>query len=118
MDREKEYRVVDAVLISHTHGDHAQYIHILRTDIPIYCTKGTKTILQCLLYLGTGDNDFIDACEAYTFYNRNDQLLRVDRRKEEYIHPRNYTIMMPGEIGTDEVIAFHSEVCGNFKSAL
>ncbi|MGC9310884.1 MAG: MBL fold metallo-hydrolase, partial [Candidatus Aenigmatarchaeota archaeon] len=36
MGRPKEARSVDALFLSHAHADHAQYIHFLRQDIPIY----------------------------------------------------------------------------------
>jgi len=39
MGRPPEERAVDAVFLSHAHADHAQYIHFLRFDIPVYCTE-------------------------------------------------------------------------------
>ena len=35
MERPQENRSIDAVLLSHAHADHAQYVHFLRHDIPI-----------------------------------------------------------------------------------
>lgn len=49
---------VDAVLISHAHADHAAYIHFLDKEIPIYCSKTSKIILQALEE--TGSNIFDD----------------------------------------------------------
>lgn len=39
---------VDGVLISHSHIDHAAYIHHLREDIPIYMSKQSYLILEAL----------------------------------------------------------------------
>ena len=65
-------REIDALFLSHAHADHAQYIHFLRTDIPIYCTKATKIILKCLEDTGSsGLLDLITSCEAFCFYTNN-----------------------------------------------
>ncbi|WP_094228146.1 MBL fold metallo-hydrolase [Methanolobus psychrotolerans] len=108
MGRFPEERSVDAVFLSHAHADHAQYIHFLRWDIPIYCTDATKIILECLQDTGSNTfSDLIDACEAFRFYtNRNGGLSRVDRKKEDYIHKRDFCVMETGRrisIGSLEV---------------
>jgi len=97
MEREEEDRKIDAVFLSHAHADHANYIHFLRFDIPIFCTRITKTIMQCLEETGTNPlSDFITACEAFQFYeNRNGSLSRVTRRNKEYVHERDFRIMEP-----------------------
>ncbi len=38
----------DAVFLSHAHADHANYIHFLRSDIPIYASDVTKRILSAM----------------------------------------------------------------------
>ena len=38
MGKEKEKREIDGVFITHAHADHAQYLHFLRFDIPVYST--------------------------------------------------------------------------------
>ncbi len=95
MGRLPEERSVDAVFLSHAHADHAQYIHFLRWDIPVYCTEASKIILGCLQ--DTGSNAFSDliyACEAFRFYtNKNGGLSRVDRKKWDYIHKRELCVM-------------------------
>ena len=69
MERPEEARSIDAVLLTHAHADHAQYIHFLRTDIPIYCAKATKIILQALEETGSNPlSDLITACDAFTLY--------------------------------------------------
>ncbi|WP_288067658.1 MBL fold metallo-hydrolase [Methanolobus sp. WCC1] len=108
MGREEEERSIDAVLLSHAHADHAQYIHFLRWDIPIYCTDASKIILECLQETGSNTfSDLVDACETFKFYgNKNGGLSRVDRKKEEYIHERDFHVMEEGErisVGSLEV---------------
>jgi ribonuclease J len=39
---------IDAVVLTHAHVDHAAYIHFVRPDIPVYCSEGTKLIMQGL----------------------------------------------------------------------
>lgn len=108
MERPPEERAVDAVFLSHAHADHAQYIHFLRFDIPIYCTKETHIILQCLEEVGTGTtSDLTSACETFVFYeNKKGDLSRVNRKKEEYVHEREFHIMEPEQsiqIGSLEI---------------
>jgi ribonuclease J len=108
MGRNQEERRIDGVFLSHAHADHSQYIHFLRTDIPIYCTKETKIILQALEDTGSSPlSDFITSCEAFCFYtNKNGGLSRVDRRRSEYVAERPFKIMAPGnrvKIGSIEI---------------
>jgi len=97
MGREEEERRIDAVFLSHAHADHAQYIHFLRFDIPIYCTQITKTIMHCLEETGSSPlSDFITTCEAFQFYeNKKGELSRVTRKKEDFVHERDFRIMTP-----------------------
>jgi len=97
MGREEEERKIDAVFLSHAHADHANYIHFLRFDIPIYCTRITKTIMQCLEETGSNSlSDFVTACEAFQFYeNRKGGLSRVTRRNKDHVHERDFRIMEP-----------------------
>ncbi|MGQ9525025.1 MAG: MBL fold metallo-hydrolase [Armatimonadota bacterium] len=44
----QEPREFEAVLLSHAHADHAGYLGLLHSDIPIYCSRTTKWMLQCL----------------------------------------------------------------------
>jgi len=108
MERPQENRSIDAVLLSHAHADHAQYVHFLRHDIPIYCTQATKIILQALE--GTGSNtcsDLVTGCEAFTFYtNKKGEKSRVTSKQTEYAFSREYKLMQPNnkvQIGCLEV---------------
>lgn len=103
-----EKKELDAVLLSHAHADHAQYIHFLRKDIPIYCTKESKIVLEALEITGaSGFSDYVTYLESFTFYeNKNKGLSRVDRKKEEFVSDRDYRLMNPYEkykIGSLEV---------------
>jgi len=108
MGRPAEEKSLDAVFLSHAHADHAQYIHFLRWDVPIYCTQATRIILECLQETGSNTfSDLIDACESFKFYqNGKGGLSRVDRKKAEYIHQRDFHVMEEGQrisIGSIEV---------------
>lgn len=80
----------------------------MRVDIPIFCTKETKIILQCLEETGSSTfSDYITACEAFKFYkNKKGGLSRVDSRQEDYVCERNFKLMEPEkklEIGSLEI---------------
>jgi ribonuclease J len=100
MGRDPEERRVDGIFLSHAHADHSQYIHFLRTDIPIYCANETKIILQVLEETGSNPlSDFITSCEAFCLYtNKSGSLSRVDRRRSEYVAERPFKIMNPGNL--------------------
>jgi ribonuclease J len=100
MGREEEERKIDAIFLSHAHADHASYIHFLRLDIPIYCSKVSKTILYCLQETSIGSfSDFVTVCEEFQFYeNKKGGLSRVNRKKKEFVHERNFRIMEPDVI--------------------
>jgi ribonuclease J len=54
---------IDAVLITHAHLDHCQYISMLDPRIPIYCSRTTKTVLGTMCDVGRGglEYEFIEA---------------------------------------------------------
>jgi ribonuclease J len=108
MGRPQEKKEVDAVFLSHAHADHSQYIHFLRTDIPIYCTKETKIILQSVEETGSNPlSDLVTHCEAFTFYtNKKGGLSRVNRKKKDFVKNRIINSIPPGrrlKIGSLEV---------------
>ncbi len=104
----KEKRAVDAVFLSHAHADHAQYIHFLRLDIPIYCSEASKIILECLEETGAGTlSEFINKKDEFCFYkNKKGGMSRVTSKQKDYVQQREYHIMKPGKkvkIGSMEV---------------
>ncbi len=63
MGRRPEKKDIHAVLLSHAHADHAQYIHFLRHDIPIYCSQETKIILRAVEETGSNPiSDLVTSC--------------------------------------------------------
>ena len=48
MGREPEEPEISAVILSHAHADHANYISFLHKDIPIYCGETCKHILDAV----------------------------------------------------------------------
>jgi ribonuclease J len=60
--RKAEEPAVSAVLLSHAHADHANYISFLHKDIPIYCGQTCKRILHAVAEQSTRDieNEVID----------------------------------------------------------
>jgi hypothetical protein len=52
--------------------EHAAYIHYIRPDIPIYCSEGTKMIMQALQDTGSS--------EEYIIFKENFQIKKI--RKE------------------------------------
>ena len=46
--REPEKPEIDAVLLSHGHADHTNYISFLHSDIPIYCGETTLKLLKAI----------------------------------------------------------------------
>jgi ribonuclease J len=46
--RPQEEPDIDAVFLSHAHADHSNYISFLHGDIPVYCGKTAKLILEAV----------------------------------------------------------------------
>ena len=72
--REPEDPVVQGVLLSHAHADHANYISFLHEKIPVYSSKISKRIL--------------DAVEEQTQRNIESEVLNFKKRP---LYRRNYT---------------------------
>ena|GEM_PF-464961 len=60
--RKPEMPMVDGVILSHAHADHANYISFLHKDIPIYCGETCKAILDAVAEQSQRDieNEVID----------------------------------------------------------
>jgi len=110
MGREREDRLVDALLISHAHIDHMAYIHHIRRDIELVMSHGTKAIIQTLQDTRTGgENDLLEYSPNFeiTPYARGDGYKRKTKRDE--CHDRPCTVFDYGEkhkVGDLEVVPF------------
>lgn len=106
MGRPEEEKEIDAVLLTHAHADHAQYIHFLRYDIPIYCTTETKTIFKCIEETGSDTfSEYTNVCDAFKFNTNAGKLVRATCKQKE-LHPRDFKLMKPEKkekIGSFEV---------------
>jgi len=100
MGRKDENKEIDAVFLTHAHADHAQYIHFLREDIPIYCTKTTYQMLKVIEDTGIGSfQDLVTISPTFDFYkNKNGGLSKINRSKKGYIKNRKFNIMKDEEI--------------------
>jgi len=99
MGREQKEELIDAVFLSHAHADHATYLHFLHWDIPVYCTKGTKLILEALQETGSGSiKEFLHVTEKFRFYeNSKGAMSRVKKgikkTEKRFEHDRVYYLM-------------------------
>lgn len=78
MDKHKE-PIVDAVILSHAHLDHAAHISFLDERIPIFCSEITKTILKVLQKVGRRSMEY----EVFDFKRRpvlNYRSVAVERK--------------------------------------
>ena len=87
MGRKEEEKEIDAVFLSHAHADHSAFIHHLREDIPIYCSKPTYCILKALNDTSSGVfNEFTEIKESFQIYiNKKGVLGRKNSRNNPEI---------------------------------
>jgi len=82
MGRKQEDVEYQGILLSHAHADHASYIHFLREDITIHCSKPTYAILKAVNDTSSGSfNDLIDITTCFeTYINKKGQPSRKNSR--------------------------------------
>lgn len=60
---------IAAVLLSHAHQDHYGFVRFVHQDIPLYMSRGTKSIIEVSnLFLDTGVN--LDQVQTFTMWER------------------------------------------------
>lgn len=110
-DGKKDYKrdtSVDGVLLSHAHVDHCAYIHYLRPEIPVYCSKESELIMQCFQDTG-GSEQYIGYKENYKIYEKkNGEYGRATSAKNRLESRRNIKTIKPGKFKIDslEIEAF------------
>ena len=81
---------IDAVILTHAHVDHAAYIHYIRPDIPIYCSEGTKLIMQAFQDTGSSE-EYITFKENFQIKkNKNGEISRT--RGDDMKYPRKINV--------------------------
>ncbi|MFB6213266.1 MAG: MBL fold metallo-hydrolase [Candidatus Nanohaloarchaea archaeon] len=78
----QEEPAFDAVFLTHAHMDHIGYVHFLRSDIPIYCTPTTATMMDVVQDTGSYTFDeFVEMKESFHLRrkSRKDELTKFDR---------------------------------------
>jgi len=71
---------INAVILTHAHVDHAAYIHYIRPDIPIYCSEGTKLIMQAMQDTGSSE-DYITLFSRKIFKSKRIRTEIYQKRK-------------------------------------
>ncbi|HZY95107.1 MAG TPA: MBL fold metallo-hydrolase [Candidatus Bathyarchaeia archaeon] len=103
VNRSAEDPVVDAVLLSHAHLDHAAYISFLNEKIPVYCGETCKMILEAVQEAGNRDLE----TEILSFKPRPDtrKSTEVSRRFETFRTGKSFMI---GDLEITPVHVDHS----------
>ncbi|MFQ5891463.1 MAG: MBL fold metallo-hydrolase RNA specificity domain-containing protein [Candidatus Methanofastidiosia archaeon] len=88
-------RLIDAILITHAHLDHSQYICLVDEKIPIYSSKITKKLLSCIQDVGRGglENEYeitkrieySKTGDRSTFPNEPTLTKKKERNKRKWI---------------------------------
>ena len=100
MGRKQEEREISGVLLSHAHADHASFIHHLREDIPIYCSKESHAILKALNDTASaGCTDLTELKESFsTYVNKKGEISKATTRTNKgLLKPRIFPDMPFGK---------------------
>ena len=104
--RKPEEPEIDAVLLSHGHADHTNYISFLHSDIPIYCGETTLKLLKAIEEQSKRDIEN----EVINFKKR--PLFRADYKKPPI--ERTFKTFRTGDkfkIGSLEIEPVHVDHC-------
>jgi ribonuclease J len=92
---------IDAVVLTHAHVDHAAYIHYIRPDIPIYCSEGTKLIMEALQDTGSSEEYIIFKENFQVKKNKKGETSRC--KGDEVKYPRNIKVIGNSNFKIDSV---------------
>lgn len=87
----REETSFDAIILTHAHLDQAAYIHYLRPDIPVYCSEGTKLIIQGLQDTGSKE-EYVTCKKNFQIY-KNDKGQMSRGKGEDFQEPRIISII-------------------------
>lgn len=93
MGRKPEELEFQGLLLSHAHADHAAYIHHLREDLPIHCSKETYAILKALNDTARGSyTDLTELTSCFeTYVNKKGEISRkTTHTHKDIIMPRDF----------------------------
>lgn len=94
---------IDAVLLTHAHSDHADYISFLHEDIPLYMGETCHTILKALEE--RDDRDFEKEILSYTTRPRNKKEEPIQRTVHTFRTGDKFTI---GSLEVEPIHVDHS----------
>jgi len=76
---------INAVILSHSHMDHAAYISFLKREIPVYCGETTATILDIYSEVRLSSFEFsLEGLKFRTF--RTGEKIKIDSLEIEPVH--------------------------------
>ncbi|MHA2295339.1 MAG: MBL fold metallo-hydrolase [Candidatus Hodarchaeales archaeon] len=88
---------IDAIIISHAHIDHCGHLGLIRSDIPVYCSSETFSVLQNLALTGYyGYSEFLATKPSFRFkINKKGRVSRMTAR--DGTEKRKFVIFSPGK---------------------
>jgi len=84
----------DGVVLSHPHLDHAGFVSYLRPDIPIYCSAGSKGILEAFEETSWGFHEYTHIKEAFKLRVSKRDTNKMVKDKSSTI-PREINLFKP-----------------------
>jgi ribonuclease J len=92
----------DAIILSHSHLDHAGFLSYIRPDIPIHCSPGSKALLQAIEETAFGFHEYTYVKEAFKIRESKRDETKMVKDKETTI-PRKIDLFKP-DFKIDDII--------------
>lgn len=94
MGKSKEERAFDGILLSHAHFDHNGFLNLVRPDIPLFCSEGSKCVME-MLDRTSNMSEFLRQKVAFKFVPKKKEagLKRLDARSPEGIVKRDVQVV-------------------------